>query len=298
MSTVQWRLPILGLLSILCIWIWFGGLGSMYNVNSWLAGVFGASVNSAVLTVAFLDVGQGDAIYIETPDGVQMLIDGGATTAVLRTLTPVMPWLDRSLDVVLATHYDLDHIGGLVDVLNRFEVSTIIQTKNEHDTSVTEAFARAVSAEQATVQFVEAGQVLTLGASTTFTILSPTGDSTQWESNNASIVGKLSYGEIDFLLTGDAGAGIEEYLVRVYGTTLQSEVLKFGHHGSKTSSSEVFIEAVQPAIAVVSAGKDNRYGHPHPDVVARAEAVGAQVVSTAEEGTIVFQSDGKTVWVK
>jgi competence protein ComEC len=209
-----------------------------------------------------------------------------------------MPWLDRSLDVVLATHYDLDHIGGLVDVLERYEVETIVKTANENDTTATDAFLSAVEHESATIHVAMAGDELQLGASTTFIVLSPVGDPTEWESNNASIVGLLRYGEIEVLLTGDAGTGIEEYLVRTYGTALRSEVLKLGHHGSNTSSSETFLTAVQPALAIVSAGADNRYGHPHPAVVARAEAVGARTLSTADEGTIVLKSDGKRVWVE
>jgi competence protein ComEC len=208
-----------------------------------------------------------------------------------------MPWLDRSLDMVLATHYDLDHIGGLVDVLDRYAVETIVKTSNENDTIATDAFLSAVEHELATIHLAMAGDVFQLGASTTFTVLSPAGDPTQWESNSASIVGLLRYDDIEVLLTGDAGTGIEEYLVRTHGTALASEVLKLGHHGSDTSSSAAFLAAVQPALAIVSAGRDNRYGHPHDEVVARVGAVGADILSTFEQGTIVLKSDGERVWV-
>jgi len=251
------------------------------------------------LTVAFLDVGQGDAIFITTPDGVQVLIDGGPDAAVLRGLPQVMPLLDRTIDVVLATHPDKDHIGGLVDVFNRYSVGTIIQTENESDTAVASAFTFSAEAEVAERYLsARAGDVIFLGASTTLEIFSPASDPTNWESNNASIVARLTYGEINFMLTGDASSGIEEYLVGQYGDVLESEVLKLGHHGSKTSSAASFLDAVAPLYAVVSAGADNSYGHPHTEVVARVKERGIKILSTADRGTIVFKSDGARVWVQ
>ena len=251
---------------------------------------------SSLLTVAFLDVGQGDAIFIETPDGVQMLIDGGADSSVLRELPKYMPMLDKSLDVVLATHPDKDHIGGLVDVLERYRVEDIIWTKNKNDTAVSDTFNSAVEDELATVHIARSGQQLMLGASTTLLILSPTGDTTNWESNTSSIVAQLRYGDIEFMLTGDAPISIEEYLAQNYGEALESEVLKLGHHGSKTSTSDDFLSVVKPKYGVISADIGNRYGHPHHEVVLRAIEYKVELSNTATDGTIVFKSDGKTVW--
>lgn len=124
------------------------------------------------------------------------------------------------------------------------------------------------------------------------------GDSTNWETNTASVVVQVVYGDTEFLLTGDASQGIEEYLVGVYGDTLQSDVLKLGHHGSDTSSSALFLETVQPTYAVVSAGKNNRYGHPHEKVVRRAGEAGAHLLSTADLGTVAFYSNGVRVWLE
>jgi competence protein ComEC len=257
-----------------------------------------AGADDGLLTVAFLDVGQGDAIYIETPDGVQALIDGGPDSTVLRELPKVMPFWDRSLDVVLATHPDKDHIGGLVDVLTRYVVDTIVRTDNRSDTAVSSAFVLMSSEEGAVLHETQAGEVIMLGASTTLTVLSPAGDAADWESNNSSIVVKVSYGEIDFMLTGDAGVGIEEYLIEEYGEALDSEVLKLGHHGSRTSTAERFLQVVSPEYAVVSAGKDNRYGHPHTEVVEKVADYGSEIVSTAEQGTIIFKTDGENVWLE
>lgn len=260
-------------------------------------GVARSSAGEGVLTVAFLDVGQGDGIFIETTDGVQVLIDGGPDAKVLRSLGEVMGVGDRSIDVVIGTHPDKDHVAGLVDVLARYQVAQVIRTENVNDTAPSEAFDQAVLDEGGEVSYARAGQVWQLGASTTLTILSPLSNPQEWESNAASIVALLRYGETEFLLTGDAGEGTELFLVEQYGNLLKSDVLKLGHHGSRTSSSEVFLKAVEPQYAMVSAGKDNEYGHPHGEVVERVASVGAALVSTAEIGTIVFRSDGKRVWV-
>ncbi len=249
------------------------------------------------LTVAFLSVGQGDAIYIETPDGVQLLIDGGPDGTVLRELPQVMPWFDRTLDMILATHPDKDHIGGLVDVLSRYDVDHIIRTENESDTAVSSAFTFMEGDEPGAVtHMARAGNVIQLGAKVTLSVYSPASDPTTWESNNASIVTKLTYGDIDFMLTGDASVGTEDYLVNEYGNELSSEVLKLGHHGSRTSTSDNFLDAVSPRYAVVSAGRDNRYGHPHVEVVERVRARDIELLDTMG-GKVVFVSDGERVWV-
>jgi len=254
------------------------------------------SKDDNLLTVAFLDVGQGDAIFIETPDGVQVLIDGGPDSSALRELARQMSHLDRTIDIVLATHSDKDHIGGLIDVLSRYEVASVITTTNQNDTSVARTFTEAVQLEGADLYTAQAGQQYQLGASTTLFILSPLGDPTNWESNSASIVALLEYGDTSFMLTGDAGLNTEEYLVSSYGEFLKSDVLKLGHHGSKTSSGEAFLDTVQPEIGIVSAGIDNSYGHPHPSVVSSLEERDIKILETSKLGTIIFKSDGGRVW--
>lgn len=292
-AVVRVRALILGVVCIAAILLSFTPSGA----NKFGAELFSAS-REPLLTVAFLAVGQGDAIYIETPDGVQLLIDGGPDGTVLRELPKVMPWWDRSLDMILATHPDKDHIGGLVDVLGRYEVSRIIRTENESDTAVSSAFNFMAAEEAGAVtHLARAGDVIQLGASTTLRVYSPASDPTTWESNNASIVTKLSYGDIDFMLTGDASVGTEEWMVDEYGTALASEVLKLGHHGSRTSTAESFLDAVAPMYAVVSAGVDNRYGHPHAEVVERVRAHGIELLDT-RNGAVVMQSDGVTIWQK
>lgn len=253
-----------------------------------------ASPNDAYLAVHFFDVGQGDAIYIETPDGVQVLIDGGPNGQVLQHLAREMSFFDRTIDMVIGTHQDLDHVAGLNEVLASYEVASILRTEGEGASPAAKQFVLS-AALAPDVLFARAGQVFALGASTTLTVLSPSADTTDWASNTGSVVVKLTYGDIDFMLTGDAPEGIERYLVGAYAADLEAEVLKLGHHGSNTSSAAEFLAAVQPEYAVVSAGKDNRYNHPHPDVLERVAVVGATVLST-KEGTVSFYTDGSRVW--
>lgn len=290
-SLFRFRLSILGGLGIFILVIF----ATPYLADNQLASI-GQSSDEKFLTVAFLDVGQGDAIFVETPDGVQLLIDGGPDAGVLREVSKVVPFWDRTIDVVLATHPDKDHIGGLVDILGRYQIAEIFRTENQSDTAVSSAFIFMEGDEGAGTHIARAGDVIQLGASTTLRIFSPSSDATDWESNTSSIVVQLKYGDIEFMLTGDAPLGIEEYLAKTYGETLSSEVLKLGHHGSKTATADSFLQMVAPEYAVVSAGKDNRYGHPHQEVISRVSAFGSSIISTAEVGTIVFKSDGEKVW--
>ncbi len=250
------------------------------------------------LEVSFLDVGQGDAILIETPDGHQMLVDGGRDTTVLARLGEEMEYFDKGIDIVVATHPDLDHIAGLVDVLEQYLVGTILMTTNEGESDAARAFAEAAPKEGAEIILADAGQVIQLGASTTIQVFAPSGDESKRESNAASIVLRVVYGTTSFMLTGDAPLEIENYLVKTYGRQLDSDVLKLGHHGSKTSTSDLWLDTVTPQYAVVSAGIDNSYGHPHQDVMQRVFKRNIQTSHTGTDGTVVFQSDGVWVWRK
>ncbi len=251
---------------------------------------------SADLQVHFLDVGQGDAILVATPDGTQVLIDGGPDNSILPELSSVMSYFDTHIDMVVATHPDADHIGGLVDVLALYEVDTILKTENEGESAVADSFMTAVAQEGAEVIYARRGQEFALGASTTLRVLFPETDPQDMESNTSSIVVQIIYGDTTFLLTGDAPKSIEEYLVLVEGEHLQSDVLKVGHHGSRTSTSLLFLDEVAPTYAVISASADNRYGHPHVEVTDALFNARVQTFSTAEEGTVTVRSDGAEVW--
>ncbi|MES2994549.1 MAG: MBL fold metallo-hydrolase [Patescibacteria group bacterium] len=248
-----------------------------------------------LLTVSFLAVGQGDAILIESPEGVQLLIDGGRDRAVLRQLPRVMGPLDRSIDMVLATHPDADHIGGLPDVLNRYRVSYYLSPGIEHGTSQAERLDVAVEKEPGAVSILaRKGMRIHLGEAVYADVLYPDHDVSKGETNSGSIVLRLVHGDTSFMLTGDAPSSVEDYLISL-GGELDSDVLKAGHHGSRTSTGSAWLNAVIPATVVISAGKDNSYGHPHEEVLERIQVSGASVASTVEGRPVIFTSDGKTV---
>ena len=258
-----------------------------------------------LLTVSFLDIGQGDAIFIEAPSGRQVLIDGGKGTSVLRQLSSVIPWYDKTIDVVVGTHPDQDHIGGLVEVLRRYRVSLIVKS-SVLDTKGTDfiAFEKAI-AEERSAEVLEArrGTILDLGGGAYIEILFPDRKISTVETNTGSIVTRLVYGDTAFMLTGDSPDEIENYLVTLDGSTslttgsngLKSNVLKAGHHGSKTSSSPLFLGFVAPEYGVYSRGCDNSYGHPAPETVATFARFQIPTLDTCLEGTITFVSDGQTM---
>ncbi|KKU81888.1 MAG: Beta-lactamase-like protein [Parcubacteria group bacterium GW2011_GWA1_47_8] len=250
------------------------------------------------LTVAFLDVGQGDAIYIEAPNGNQLLVDGGSGRQVLRALGKVMPFYDRSIDAVLATHPDQDHVGGLPIVLDRMHVSMVITTENTASTGAYGAFEDAIRDKHPKRILARAGERIILDRGVVLEILFPDRSVRGWDTNTGSIVARLTYGDESFLLTGDSPQSIEEYLVGKLGGKLHTTVLKLGHHGSRTSSSEIFLSAVSPEYAIISAGKDNKYGHPHQEVTDLLAKLKISSIGTAERGTIVFKTNGEDLVVE
>jgi competence protein ComEC len=268
------------------------------SVGVWVAPSSLAGTGIPVLTVSFLDVGQGDAILIESPTGQQLLVDGGRNSTVLQALGRELSFFDRDLDYVVATHPDQDHIGGLVDVFERYQVATVLLTENQSDTVTNEAFRDAVTKESARIIVAKRGQIIDLGGGVVVEVLWPEIGVEAEESNASSVVLLVRYGDVEFLLTGDAPKRIEEYLVRSYSEYLESEVLKVGHHGSRTSTSELFLAEVSPQFAVISASADNSYGHPHVEVTDALFNAGVEILSTAEIGTVTFMSDGALLWLE
>lgn len=248
-----------------------------------------------ILTIAFLDVGQGDAIFIEAPNGNQLLIDGGRGGQVLSALNEVMPWFDRSFEVVMATHPDADHMGGLVAVLSRYSVDQTVDPSKSSPTQTYQTYRRLIDSKKITNLTLSRGAKIILDQGVEFMVLSPSGEVDQLETNEASIVGKLTYGRNTVLLTGDAPNYVEQNLLfRGLAPELGAEILKVGHHGSKHSSSLAFIEAVKPTYAVISVGATNSYGHPHPSVLERLNSKNIKTLRTDQLGTIIFTGDGVT----
>lgn len=258
-----------------------------------------ASQNAGVLTVAFLNVGQGDAIFIEAPNGNQVLIDAGEGERVLESLAHHMSFFDRSIDMLIITHPHRDHLGGMFSVLTRYRVGMALTSGNESSSSLEDLFHRRLKEQGITYRKSELGMVIDLGGGVVFEIIAPFAkDVKSLDPNTASVVGKLSYGKISFLLTGDAPKKIERYLVFRYGQLLSSDILKAGHHGSDTSSGALLLSAVDPKFTVVSAGIPNNYGHPNPQTIARILQSDSKILHTVKQDGVVFQSDGIHLVVK
>ena len=227
------------------------------------------------LHVAFLDVGQGDAILITTPSGQQVLVDGGPSPSDLTSaLGREMPFWDRSIDLLIMTHPDADHISGLVEVLDRYEVDGWLDNgRPDDDATYGECMAR-IEGAGVPRHAVRAGDRLDLGQGIVLEVLHPPSQlmtGTEADGNNNSLVLRLTWGEAEFLLTGDIGTEAEQLLL---GSTqdLSADLLKVAHHGSGGSSCDEFLAAVSPAYAVISVGEDNRFGHPNEAVLERLEA--------------------------
>jgi competence protein ComEC len=250
----------------------------------------------SVLTVSFLDVGQGDAIFVEAPSGRSMLIDAGKGRSVLRSLGEVLPWYDRSIDVVVATHPDADHIGGIPAIVERYRVKHLILS-SVRDTEGSDMRALEQVAEKArlTPRIVERGDVIDLGGGTYAEILFPDRNIPGVETNTGAIVMRIVYGETAFLLSSDVPQNIETYLTLLDGKDLKADVLKVGHHGSRTSSAPMFVGYTQPRFAVLSRGCGNSYGHPHEEVTELFARFEIETLDTCKDGTISFVSDGRDV---
>ena len=251
-----------------------------------------AGTHHGLLTVNFLDVGQGDAIFIEAPNGNQVLIDGGPGRSVLSGLGQVMSFYDRSIDLVIATHPDSDHIAGLPAVFDNYQVAGFMAPALICQTAICETLEIKVASEPAPKVIAARGEKIILGDGVELEILSPDGSALGNDTNSASIVAKLTYGQTSFLFTGDAPQAIERYLLSEFGQNLDIDVLKVGHHGSDTSSAPDFLAATSPAVAVISVGKDNRYGHPKASVVDSLVKIRAKIFRTDEQGTVIFKTDG------
>lgn len=239
-------------------------------------------------SLAMLDIGQGDSLLVTAPSGAQMLIDGGKDSAVLTQLGKVMPAGDRFIDVVIATHPDADHIGGLPLVLRRYRVGLYLTSQVASDSQVYKDLNQLIIDRKIPAYFVRKGMVVRLDPVTRFTVLFPNRDTTGWETNTASVVGRLDIGQSSGLLTGDSPTSIETYLTHTTPKLLDVDVLKLGHHGSKTSSSEDFLRAASPDLALISAGVNNRYGHPATEVIERLKSLKIPWVSTQDKGTVVL----------
>lgn len=248
------------------------------------------------LHVAFLDVGQGDAIFITTPRGHQVLIDGGPQPDILlRQLGRRMPFWDRSLDLVILTHPDADHLTGLMPLPERFDIGAVLDNGDSVPGQLGDAWAEVLqSSGISRIVHVRAGVQIRLDPDVTMTILNPAPTPATADNDN-SVVIRLTWQKASFLLTGDIGEEGERALVKS-DQPLSSVVLKVAHHGSASSTTPAFLTRVNPQVAVISVGADNRFGHPAPQVLDRL--AGRMILRTDKHGTVEVVTDGEVLWIE
>lgn len=255
------------------------------------------------LHVSFLDVGQGDGILIQTPSHQNILIDGGPDPQSINLeLSKKLPFWDRTIDLMISTQPQADHITGLVEVLQRYKVKQVLEPEIPYDSFIYREWLRLIEEKGIEHNIARAGQEIDLGQGIKIEVLNPPAELLQGTSHdvdNNGVVIKLSWGKVSFLFTADIREEAEFELIG-QRANLRSTVLKVAHHGSKTSTSPQFLAVVDPGVAVISVGANNPFGHPGPEVVERLiDRLGEEkVYRTDEDGAIEFITDGEKLWVK
>lgn len=255
--------------------------------------VFAEAKQSQTLKVEFFDVGQGDSIFVETGDKKQILIDGGPDLSVLEKIGRAIPFYDRYIDVIVLTHPEQDHLNGLIEIIKRYNVGAIITSGIVRNTNQYREWIKIIEQKNIPLYIAQRGGIIDFGNGIYLNILHPFENMDGKElsdSNNYSIVSKLVYKNFDALFTGDIEKSVEKKLIQS-GINLKSDILKIAHHGSKTSTSEEFLKAVDAIVAVIQMGKDNQYGHPHQEVLERLKNL--RVLQTGEHGDTEIVTDGQ-----
>ena len=251
---------------------------------------------TGILKVSFLDVGQGDSILIQTPYNQDILIDGGPDMSVLDGLGQQLPFYDHDIEIMVLTHAHADHVIGLIEVINRYDVDQIFYSGAvaEYSPGFVE-FLKISEEKNIPRQAVVLGDKFVLGDNLELEVLYPFEDlgGQAFENlNNTSVALRLVYGETEFIFTGDAEIE-EEMEIIATGKNLKSGIFKAGHHGSKTASSAEFLDVVQPQIAVIQSGEENKFGHPHFKTLLAFEKRGIRVLRNDQCGTVIVRSDGQ-----
>ena len=251
------------------------------------------------MQIDVLDVGQGDSILITSPDGHHILIDGGPDQSVIDQLDEVLPFWDRNIDVILPSHPQADHINGLVYVLQRMQVGAIMDTPEPAKINAYIAIKKLIEQKNISEINLVRGKVVNIGGDVTLESLWPP-PQTRWgevdDPNDVAEVLLLKYGYFKALFTGDAGANIDRELINL-GNITPIDLLKVGHHGSKTGTDQQFLYKIHPVASVISVGSDNRYGHPAPSTLRQLSAVGSDIWRTDNDGRIKIVVNGAGISV-
>lgn len=257
------------------------------------------SPSNTKMRMYFLDVGQGDSALIRYPTGERLLIDTGKDSKIFRELDKVLPWYDKKIQYVLLTHGDLDHVGAMMDILDRYTIEKIFVSEFFGHIEVEKEITEKAKQKNIAIEILKQGDVFTFGTSVQnqFKILHPNSTCmiTFNNENDCSLVGLFTYGEKTFLFTGDIGKEVEKNISNFIPEPIT--VLKVAHHGSKHSTDEEFIQKIKPEYSIISVG-ENSYGHPTPEALSILESASSSVWSTKEATTIVVASDGTSLEVK
>lgn len=273
-------------------------LGGLFVVAFVLCVVVIQENRHGLLKIVFLDVGQGDSIFIESPTGLQVLVDGGPNNNLLKELPKVLNWYDRHIDMIVVTNPDKDHFEGFINFLKKYKTDVVLEPGTTNKNEAYSVLEKVITDKKIPKILAIRGQKIDLGSGAYLEIIFPDRDVSGLNPNDGSIVMRLVYGETSVMLQGDSTANIEHYLVGLGGTELKSTILKAGHHGSRTSSTEEYVNTVSPEWAIISAGENNTYGHPHKEVLDIFEKSKIKILATCFSGTITFQSDGKKFILK
>lgn len=270
----------------------FAGCGAQKNNN---ISKSSAESEYSGMSVTYLNVGQGDSELIQV-NGINMLIDAGTNAGANDLVKDLKNRGIKTIDIAIATHPHEDHIGGMDEVLENFDVKSFYAPKVAHTTKTYENMLKAVKNEGLKIKQIKEGTKIDLGKDTEVQVYSPV-KSQYEELNNYSPVMKISYGQNSFMFTGDAESLVEKEILSE-NKDLKADVLKLGHHGSHSSTSKEFLKAIDPSIAIVSCAKDNKYGHPHKETMSNLKKAGITVYETFRDGDITISSNGKKLDVK
>ena len=251
------------------------------------------NANPNLTNIYFLNVGQGDAAYIRTADQYNIVIDTGPSPKVSNLLNRLIPVWDRDIDLLILTHPHADHIGGASQIIDQFPIRNILLTEVDYESQLYSSLLENIIRHDIKTTYALAGSNFNIGESVV-KIISPTPDIlSDSDLNNTSIANLYSYHDFDIMFTGDISTKVEEAIIRNYQLP-ETEILKVGHHGSNTSSSEDFINYLQPKYAVISVGQNNRYNHPSESVVDRFINAGIELLRTDLNSNIHFSTDGSS----
>lgn len=272
-------------------------LVTIFLADILIAGIIWNEFKPQPLLFYVFDVGQGDGLMIRTPGRQTIVVDGGYDNQIIYKLGQYLPFYERTIDLLVLSHPDADHLAGLVETLRRYDVKNILANNVEHKSATYAEWREEIY--KSGINYLEAGVVkeIKIDNNLILSILYPVEiiSGAVKEVNATSIIFAIEYGDSSILLTGDTTKEVEKFLVS-QNKLSQFDVLKVAHHGSDTSSDQSFLETIKPKLAIISSGRDNKYGHPHQAVLDRFIALGISYINTAVQGDIVVAINGLDIY--